>query len=1057
VRNKRNERGIALLTVITALMALMVIAVPFAIAMRMGRERSVATNAKARARHQVESVLRFLESYLVRSTERVEIENRANDVDSTNNDPESDTLAEIQPTMANMGSALGVTASELQDPYGTILGWEVEDENGKLNLNSASFFALGNLMGMSVLSNELSEGETNITLEDASSFPERGYVKIGRELIKYTGRDGNRLTGCERGLSGGESSEHGSPQLYKAGQWVVNYAAWAISDYLVTRHVGEFTPFDSLDVSDISRLADLDAEIPVITQAFWERVEPFVTVWSKGPVAEGWANMQPVIEGTSLPKQTSDADDFNYENGYYFNPGTVLRLTEKAETNVDREDEVGYQRKELRPRRKDFALVFESTPGRGLGTSQMELFGKAHRTFDGNQLRVEYLVRHPINVNTAPREVLIAIFANLKLREKSERVTPDVAGRVADAIIEGRSGNQPLRSFRDFAEMLTELENKGVLTSTTHETIYRNALNSHDNGLEFGTAPITFRTFDVYTLHATATVSDIGGRQLAKHDVTRVVEIGSQVTAARLWETQGDFEEQLVATNDPRFWTSGPINTGEFVGIGIEPLPRWPKHLQQSLFPWDPYRTEKEEGDRSTYRSTDARQSQVATNGNIRLAPARMEFDTARSDSVYVEHFDFDRSVEGRYVTGSYPVALDGKILDAVSGEFVNPFSIEFWWNPQADQSGTNAVLFDVAEAEFQNRYACFVDADSNELVFSIADNTTTQRASEIRYQLSELGGFNKDIWYHIHLIGAGCHPSKMAMLVDGRAVGKSNILTHLTGNVTVEEGQIAVEDASGFPSRGALLIGTEVVEYESVGDSAFTVKTNADGEVTGRGRRGTLASEHVEGSPVVLFGYSRPIIEGLRRGGATLDGELGPFCPLTLNNAAAIGDEGETPFQNYDPAVNTYHAPLNTGGAGGPPLTGALVGPMLAQDTPPETVTLRNYTWSSDVTTFSGFSVSMYPNGPATLDEQVQAFQSEGYCLVVYVGGPANAFGANGEFRREDIRMVAEFFKYTRATDGDAANSITLQRLEDNDGSQTAPERDDELEMLLPGSTSRR
>jgi hypothetical protein len=81
------------MTVITALVALMVIAVPFVIHMRMGYERSRAHNARSLARNTVDSTLQFLEAYLMRTTDRVEMQNRANDAKGDNCDPTVDTIA----------------------------------------------------------------------------------------------------------------------------------------------------------------------------------------------------------------------------------------------------------------------------------------------------------------------------------------------------------------------------------------------------------------------------------------------------------------------------------------------------------------------------------------------------------------------------------------------------------------------------------------------------------------------------------------------------------------------------------------------------------------------------------------------------------------------------------------------------------------------------------------------------------------------------------------------------------------------------------------------------
>ena len=99
---------------------------------------------------------------------------------------------------------------------------------------AASFFALGNLLGLSLLSADLSEAAREIELEDASLFPDRGYVKVGRELIKYEKKEGNRLTGCERSLLASKA-EHGPAEKHVVGDWAVNFAAWAMRGTI--RHI----------------------------------------------------------------------------------------------------------------------------------------------------------------------------------------------------------------------------------------------------------------------------------------------------------------------------------------------------------------------------------------------------------------------------------------------------------------------------------------------------------------------------------------------------------------------------------------------------------------------------------------------------------------------------------------------------------------------------------------------------------------------------------------------------------------------------------------------------
>ncbi|MHC4952725.1 MAG: hypothetical protein ACYTGZ_02450 [Planctomycetota bacterium] len=577
-KTNRQERGIALLTVITCLVALMVIAVPFAISMRMGQERSEVHNARLRARDTVDSILNFQKSFLVRTTESVEIENRTAELqDKTYADPDMDTLMEIQPTIAHMADALGVEASKLEDPYGLIAGAQVEDENGKVNLNSNSLFMLGNLMGLSTLSGDLEPEATTIALGDTSRFPEKGYVKVGRELIKYSGNDGGQLTGCERGVLAGKP-HHGPADQHKSGSWCVNYAAWAINYYTIARNPGAYTPWTSLDVSDISQLEpDLDTEPPVLTQAFWERVKPFVTVWSKGESGATWGNAQAITEGQKLPEnQTDRGDRFKFLSGYYFGTGSIIRVSEsrfEEKPSGGRESsDFNLKSATILPRRMDYGLAYYVNP-QGENEYQVELFNKLVRRFRGNQARIEYRVPTPINLNTAPREVLIALFANLRLRVRNNEgaITRDIAGKIADEIIRLRGNKDTaVRNMSEFRAMLSTLTDRNILSRNSRQAIFRNAVNPHDQGLTFGTAPVTFRTFDVYTIRAAAAINhQRSGSLLAKHSETRVVEIGPQVTTVKIWETQRDFEEGM--------WREG--------AAADHPLPALAQHGQREVLP----------------------------------------------------------------------------------------------------------------------------------------------------------------------------------------------------------------------------------------------------------------------------------------------------------------------------------------------------------------------------------------------------------------------------------------------------------------------------------------
>jgi len=1052
-----HERGIALLTVITCLVALMIIAVPFAISMRMGLERSEVHNARLRARNTVDSILNFQKAYLVQTTENVEIRNRADEAKGAYSDPDMDNLVEIQPTLRHMATALGVPASDLEDPYGLIAGAHVEDENGKVNLNSNSVFMLGNLMGLAMLSGDLEPNDTSISLRDTDNFPERGFVKVGRELIKYTGKEPGKLTGCTRGLLGGRP-EHGPAKQHKAGKWCVNYAAWAISYYTVGRHPGEYTPWTALDVSDISSMEpELDGDVPVLTQADWDRVRPYVTVWSKGESGSSWANIQDLTEGQRLPeKQTTTGDRFQFGVGYYYSTGTIIRLSEsvdrkrlsgelKEEDQSGRRSVSGFDARtaSVAPRRNDYGMAYHVNP-QGPTAYQMELFGKVHRRFRGNQARVEFRVPTPVNVNTASREVLIAMFANLRSRTRDEKeaITRDIAGKIADEIIRRRESDAPLRSMREFRGMLTDFVTKSRLLSIWQRgAIFRNAVNPHDQGLLFGTAPITFRTFDVYTLRAAASVNDKrGGRLLAKHSETRVVEIGSQVTAVKIWETQRDFEEAMWETQDSKFWATAPKLIGFMVPNQpqVQPWPRWRQMVLGKYFAWDPYETNIE--DNETYKTTSGRDTQIAVNGNLQLQPAQMLLDLApiREERVFVEHFNDSGVTDGFYAEAGFPLKaiFDQSNIAEPRGsasDEITPFSVQFWWRPETDANSA-AVIFDWGQDSNRNRISCYVQDGT--LVFAVSDNTDTNRSAELRYELSEIGKFQSGVFYHFQLIAAGCNTAKMAMILDGRSVGTPNISSPLAGNVAMDDTVITVEDSTGFPPVGAVIIGTEVIEYEENSGGALTVRTDANGNVRGRGARRTIRQDHPEGAPVTLFGYTRPITEEVRTGGATLTGDMAPWAVIEVQL------ETGTDLTSFDPTPTPidYSIPGGDDGQGG-----------TSPDTDVRLATLAIQSGES----WSNMVVKPAPGDGADVAERLQAFQENGYAMVVYYGGTETGFQefANG-VSGDQTGAIVEFMRYERT--GETETSLKLTRLDsDNDGASSAPEREEDWNILLGASKS--
>ena len=87
------------------------------------------------------------------------------------------------------------TVGPREQTYG--YGWGVGNWGGTVDSATAT-----------TVNEELDASETTITLTDASDFPSSGTILVDSELISYSGKSSNDLTGCTRGASGSTAATH---------------------------------------------------------------------------------------------------------------------------------------------------------------------------------------------------------------------------------------------------------------------------------------------------------------------------------------------------------------------------------------------------------------------------------------------------------------------------------------------------------------------------------------------------------------------------------------------------------------------------------------------------------------------------------------------------------------------------------------------------------------------------------------------------------------------------------------------------------------------------------
>jgi hypothetical protein len=238
-----SERGVALVMVVLILAGLMLIAAPFLLSMRMDEQTAQAYPRKTKARYAAEGALNHAVAALWEThedSERLALDNRASGFAT----PDYDGRDEID---VNFDEVRRRADYNLADSAGVIWEARADDENGKVNINSAPPLLISNLLGATVLLDNIAYNDTEIPVEDTTPFfadadPDTidGFILIDREYIAYCGKTAESFTGCMRGLFM-DPTEHGKGALVQDGR------GWKVSEHRAYANRGRFTAFETPD------------------------------------------------------------------------------------------------------------------------------------------------------------------------------------------------------------------------------------------------------------------------------------------------------------------------------------------------------------------------------------------------------------------------------------------------------------------------------------------------------------------------------------------------------------------------------------------------------------------------------------------------------------------------------------------------------------------------------------------------------------------------------------------------------------------------------------------
>ncbi|MSR74903.1 MAG: hypothetical protein EXS14_05480 [Planctomycetes bacterium] len=968
-RNKQrvSERGVALILVLTALLGLMVLAVPFLDIARHEEAASVAPLARAEARARAEATLRYgayvLEAghageELQRSRGDASLGGRAYDTPTMDTAEEAVVPIDIVDAKGQVARDRdGVALFHHRDSKGSTVDLRVREEQAWPNIFSSTPFLLSATLGRSVLAKDMTETDAEMRVEDGSFLVESGgYVNVEGEVIGYTKRSGNVLSGLSRGLEGGRRAGNHSSDVVVFDD---RCREIAMLPFRSPRANGGYR--EPMSISCVKEIALLGRDALSDLEA--DKLADQFSLLGRRPQSGAFGEKISILQ--PLDPATAGANGFPVQVATVsgFNMGTLVRLSDGVQT--------------------EYGFVISVRSGQGAQGS-ITLAEAPSGTYEVGRATLQPLLRHPVNINAAPAEVLQRLISGLQIsyfgrpRGSSGRVTEEAAS----IVVEGIEGARPIRNLKHLRELLDGWVESYpfVVTPIMAEAIFRNALDSNDTMLWSSTQPFCYESYDHYTLEVASIVNDGSGRELARTELRERVHVAPRGVLQHSLDSQEDFEQHVVRARSARYVVTFPNPVERWVSATEQPVSRVLRMLWNfgdglPMAQQNRERPEKDDVDFSegVFPSTDAEA------GFVKLSPGRM------MSSGYNKHFDgpafhmdepgvtlaridadgwrlnrgpFEvdpRDPSGGYGGGMQSTAVGmgrgggrggggggGGGAQTVSvqvssgpgqqGNFgqgalmgrstINPARFDFWYQFGGSAGGRH-VLFDFVGSDPNEARVQLVRENDGSLVARVHDRTIDDPADsltevmEVKWLPQNGGWWKPRTWYHLGVAYRGSKPDDVMVFADGYRHGKPKYKARLVAAFAASDGFFSVDDAEGWPNRGVAMVGSEVIDFDRNGES-FNVTTLA-GNVWGRGQRGTKPMDHAAGEPVTLFGYSTLPLTGdsrsgiaLPRGGGTLRGNLGPMRVATFQANATVnivlqGPGGLPliiPMQVHDPAL---------------------------------------------------------------------------------------------------------------------------------------------------------
>jgi hypothetical protein len=492
---------------------------------------------------------------------------------------------------------------------------------------------------------------------------------------------------------------------------------------------------------------------------------------------------------------------------------------------------------------------------------------------------VEVEMRHPVNVNTARRETLNALYLGLTITIPGSSTTSarvfkidaEGARKIADGLVNKR--------FETWAQFLVAVLALNV-DDMSKAAVVANAIDPTNlllvNGDEgTGTLPFCFTANETVTIEALSSVNSPAGTPMAGVGFREVVDLGPLTMLERTWENQFDFDRmmgppRLILTMTPTL----PLDMAQalsYMGLTGGAYSGYPFGSRMETFPKDYQKGEASD--------MSAKKDQAADPNFISMRTVHDERG-AGGYMYRIEHFD--QELDGKKIElKSHDLPWKDALAPMPQRPDLAAGGTEFWIRFDKPLDGlAPIVLFDIRETDTINRIS--IELDKTDLIFRITDSTGGRgTVNQLDKGWSEIRSYFKpeqETWYHIAAYWKGTKYGHMLLMVDGfvpakakwRHVSDDNDMemctelvspmpaltdpTLVTSTVPMKNSGFLVQPTD-WPRdvewHVPLLIGNEVVEYFP-GTGQAERGARADAIVYGR-----VTQDHPTGAKVQVFGYS--------------------------------------------------------------------------------------------------------------------------------------------------------------------------------------------------------